>query len=158
MSRLLKISWFISLSVFLFTSCSKEEDKNRVTQYPVSFTVDLTKDNELESLYAYKVYTKKDIFLGNEYIDSPGIIVFNNGDPMEIGKPYVAYDVRCPYENKMDVQVSLDGIEAICSECKSKYDLTFGTPIEGPSRKRLQDYCINNSSSGLKRLLIRNCN
>jgi nitrite reductase/ring-hydroxylating ferredoxin subunit len=136
--------------------CEKNEERQRVSYRRVLFTVDLLLDNCLENLYTYKIYTGSN--LAGEYIDAPGVLVFNNGDPMERGMPFVAYDMRCPYEDRQDVTILPNGIEAVCPVCTSKYELIYGSPKEGPSKARLQDYCVSWSGASSNRLLIRNCN
>jgi hypothetical protein len=150
---------FCFILFLLAVSCEKNEERQRVSYRRVLFTVDLAKDHILENDYVYKIYTKKDLINANEYIDTPGVLVFNNGDPMESGMPFVAYDLRCPVEDRQDATIVPNGIEAVCPVCKSKYDLlNFGHPVEGPAKERLQDYCIGWSSTVLKRLSVRNCN
>jgi hypothetical protein len=159
MNRFSKTGILCFILFLAAVSCEKNEKRQRVSWRRVSFTVDLMRDNSLENLYEYKIYTKSNLIYAGDFLDAPGVIVFNNDDPVELGMPFVAYDLRCPYEDRQDVTIVPDGIEAVCPVCKSKYDLIYGGhPLEGPSKERLQDYCINRSTDGTKRLSVYNCN
>jgi nitrite reductase/ring-hydroxylating ferredoxin subunit len=155
----------IGILCFIFllvVSCENNEPQQRISYRRVSFTVDLALYHTLENMYAYKIYTKSDLLNANEYIDAPGVLIFNNGDIMERGIPFVAYDTRCPYEDRQNATILPDpeknGIEAVCSVCKSRYDLiNFGQPVSGPAEKRLQDYCVSGNAAYPKRLSVRNC-
>ena len=141
-------------------SCEKTEEEQRVSWKRVRFSVDLMLNNELEGLYSYKVYAKKDIFKAGEYLEAPGVIVFNIGNMLNPGNPFVAYDIRCPYEDRVDITVSVnDEYKAVCPSCKSEYDLMAGgSPFSGPSNKRLQNYCVDGSYNSSRSLRVENCN
>lgn len=56
---------------------------------------------------------------------------------------FLAYERCCPYDPDKDcarVQVEKSGITAVDSCCGSRYILTDGSPIQGPSGYSLQQY------------------
>jgi len=67
-----------------------------------------------------------------------GLIVYRMGS-----NEFMAYERTCPYDPEKDcarVQVESSGITAIDSCCGSRFVLTDGSPIKGPSGYPLQQY------------------
>jgi hypothetical protein len=58
-----------------------------------------------------------------------------------------AYDRTCPYDfvtNAVSVKVNVDGFNAVCPQCSTKYALYgMGTPTSGPGRYPLKNYKTN---------------
>jgi len=158
-----KISGVILILLF-FVSCGKEEASQRVTHTYVNFTVNLSSvDAILDGGFTYKIFKNGEGHQNEgETRGVAGVIVFNNLDEDGDGIPLVAYDLRCPYENRLDALVVPQGTEATCSVCKSKYNLINGFPNKGSlSTISLQNYCVRNvsgSSTSNKLYRVYNCN
>ncbi|MDL2245600.1 hypothetical protein LJC54_08910 [Parabacteroides sp. OttesenSCG-928-J18] len=107
-------------------------------------------DMELNSVNHSKVYAKR----VNEFdrIGFGGIIVYHS--PFDTGYgSLVAYDRSCPYEAESSTVVVVEeqgDLYAVCSKCKSKYELTSGYPTqESISKYRLQQYRVQGTGSKL---------
>lgn len=55
---------------------------------------------------------------------------------------YYAFDLSCPYENRPDVRIIIDGLRVMCPSCKSEYDILGGSGavLVGVSRSPLKRY------------------
>ena len=62
----------------------------------------------------------------------------------------LAYDLACPVERKADVRVYIDNetYVAVCSQCKSTYDVTMGAgaPISGEAATGKYKYALKSYS------------
>lgn len=58
------------------------------------------------------------------------------------GEEYFVYDLACPVEYPRLSRVELEGVEAYCPECKSRYELLSGTarPLSGRASHPLRSY------------------
>lgn len=67
---------------------------------------------------------------------------------------YYAYDRACPIHPNKIYQLQIDGIEAHCPQCQSRYSLYYGAgaPIAGPAAKEriaLRKYATQETPDGL---------
>ncbi len=122
------------------SSCGKYE--NVIPDTCVDFTINFG-DPEFFNLLAAgnSVVVTKSTFnnLCSAGFGDNGIIVYNSGED------YYAYDRTCPYCYKvggLSIAVVIDGIYAVCPECKTNYALpSFGTPTKaGPGQYMLKNY------------------
>ena len=77
-------------------------------------------------------------FTANTYLGFGGVLLIGGVDPFT-SEPNVplAYDLSCPVECSQTVRVAVDpdGLEAVCPECGSRYDVVMagGSPVGGPA-------------------------
>ena len=91
----------------------------------VYLELDLTyQDRALKTLSAYKIYNQKNIDQAGEMTGFGGVLVYHGVNASGMDQ-YYAFDAACPYEAKTSiiVEVTDDGLYAICPKCGSKYDL-----------------------------------
>lgn len=70
---------------------------------------------------------------------------------------YYSYELACPYENKSDLHLQVQGSELICPQCKTKYEVLSGSgvPIEGVGKSPLRCYRVRYDQQ-IKMLTITN--
>jgi hypothetical protein len=98
--------------------------------------------------YVYVNITKYPDILAGDYIPVSGWVYITGGYRGIIvyrmtSTEFMAYERTCPYDPDKDcarVEVESSGITAIDSCCGSRYVLTDGSPIAGPSGYSLQHY------------------
>ena len=76
-----------------------------------------------------------------------GVLLIEGLDPYNnLGTYPLAYDLACPVERKANIRVSIDSENyvAVCSECKSVYDVTMasGAPIGGEAFNGKYKYAL----------------
>lgn len=64
----------------------------------------------------------------NTYTGFGGVLLFMAQDMSVGGDAPLAFDLACPVERNADVTVSIDpeNLEAVCSQCKSRYNILLG--------------------------------
>ena len=86
------------------------------------------RDKRLPANFPYNV---------NTYTGFGGILLMMGLDSSTGNYSPVAYDAACPVENRMDVVVGIDSdnFDAVCPNCKSRYDVFMGSggPKSGPA-------------------------
>lgn len=113
----------------------------------VYLELDLTfSDRALKAMSAYKIYNQKNIDQAGEMTGFGGVLVYHGVNASGMDQ-YYAFDAACPYEAKTSIIVEItdDGLYAICPKCGSKYDLLNGiaNPLEGPSDQYLKQYNVS---------------
>lgn len=136
------------LLIFLFNffSCGEEEIRNTGLA-PLLIKVNLNsgRDGALNSPGGYVIYTPASPHAGNEIINTPGILAFRTSIIGNSGKyGLIAYDLRCPNENDVNILISPSGSEltATCNSCKTVYNLMNGSVKSGSSEKILIHYLV----------------
>jgi Ferredoxin subunits of nitrite reductase and ring-hydroxylating dioxygenases len=139
---------------FLITcSCDKIEDSRIPRNHPVYLELYLdAEDRDLVPMSAYKFFTINNINISSQRVGYAGVLVYHGVDGN-----YYAFDMACPHEASRNsiIQMSDDGIYAVCPTCKSKYDIShgIGNPVEGPSRFTLRRYSVSRVGN---KLYVRN--
>ncbi len=137
----LKFSLFIIFSLFLLSTCSKD-NADVIPDVYVDFTIDLL-DPEFVNLAVIGTSDSVDATTNNwgyksAGYDGNGIIIYSGPDE------YYAYDRTCPYDyadNGLSIKIRLDLATAVCSHCGTRYSLsTYGTPVSGPGKYPLKNY------------------
>ncbi|MDF9829346.1 hypothetical protein [Parabacteroides sp. PF5-6] len=141
------------LVVLLIVSCTKTEEA-RIPLQRVYLELDLTfEDKELLNLTFSKTYIRGTSNLSEkEYTGFGGVYVYYSPQGY-----YVAYDLACPVEAVASTRIKIEkqgDAHAICPQCKTKYDLESGYPLEGIGTYRLQPYIISRPSAS--KLIVRN--
>lgn len=146
------------VSIGCFFSCGEDEQTYTIPQSAVNLTVNLNgADNILNTLYAYKTYESVSGQTAYTYLGYAGILLFC-ADINSEGIPVLnAFDLCCPYEDNRNVKVTpTQDRKAVCSKCKSEYDLLTGMRISGPSTERLQSYRVSYEVPYYGKFVIRN--
>ena len=122
--------------------------RSSIPDFPVYLELDLTyEDRGLKSPQASKIYIKgKSALSAYEKTGFGGVLVYN-GIRDGSSENYYAFDAACPVEvnQKIIVEVDSFGIYAVCPECGTKYDISYGigNPIEGIAKERLKRYPVD---------------
>jgi len=115
------------VSFFLFNSCNKDEDVEQIPYVYVNFELyPNTLDYIADGQWAYATGGYK------------GIIIYR---PQH--EEFLAFERACPYDPLVDearIMVESSGIIAVDTVCGSRFLLTDGSPIEGPSGIALKQY------------------
>ena len=124
------ITCIIILSIIVLTACDQRYNTyNPIPEMPGFISI--TEPNK-----------------SGQYIGYGGLLIFYGFDNY-----YYAYDLSCPHECKKEIRVipSMAGI-AECPECKTKYDIGFGTgmPSGGESEYGLRRYTVTISGENLR--------
>ncbi|HLO91474.1 MAG: Rieske (2Fe-2S) protein [Chloroflexota bacterium] len=123
---LIKITAIFILLISTF-SCSKDENRDLIPYVYVNFTMyPNTIDFIATGQWAYVTGGYKDI------------IIYR---PME--DEFMAFERACPYDPLTEnarVNVEPSGLIAVDTVCGSRFLLTDGSPIEGPSKIPLKQY------------------
>lgn len=118
---------FLLLSVFMFTSCGNEHERDQIPYVYVNFEI---YPNTIDYIpiggYAYVSGGYK------------GIIIYHY-----LADEFKAYERACPYdplEDNSRVFVDNSGLIAVDTVCGSQFLLTDGSPIKGPANIGLKQY------------------
>lgn len=91
----------------------------------------------------------------NTYTGFGGVLLFMGQDMQTGGGVPLAFDLACPVEHDVNVTVSIDpdNLDAVCSKCKSHYDVLIGSggPKSGMALERkvgLNPYRVVPTSTG----------
>ncbi len=154
--RIFYSSIVILAAVFSFNSCI-ENTVSTIPDYPVNLRLDLTATySTFYNSIGQQIYTKSNQIYYNdnafplketERTGFGGILIYTNYE-----RKYCAVDMACPYEAKRDVCVEIDGLEAVCPECGSKFDIynsEYAPPSKGPVTQALKKYKTQLSSNGI---------
>jgi len=140
-SKIIFSGIILSIAI-LYLSCSKEKN-DVIPDVYVDFYISLD-DPEFLSLNAPTnsvIVTYKTNNLGAPAAgyDSNGIIIYRADETQ-----FYAYDRTCPYDfavNNLSIKVNIDGIYAVCPQCRTSYALPAGgSPASGPGRYPLKNY------------------
>lgn len=121
---------YIPAIFLVLIGCSKEEKKNEIPVVAVSFVI-----NPNSTEYIELNGTGGWVYLTGGY---RGIIVYKKSD-----YEFMAYERACPYDWELtDARIDVEAtwLTTTCPSCKSRYILTDGTPIEGPTHYALKQY------------------
>ena len=114
-------------ALILFVSCDKENEKSEIPYVYVNFVI-----------YPNTI----------DFIPEGGYVTASGGyRGLIIYRPFsdqfMVFERACPYDPLEDharVIVEDNGVIAIDTVCGSRFILTDGSPIEGPSRRPLKQY------------------
>jgi len=126
------INIFLIVTILLFSlSCKKEGEDDRIPYVPVNFTIYLSLPQYagLNSVGGYELIS------GYGY---RGVIVYRRAL-----EEYVAYDLACPYDptaTSAKLTVDSSGITMVDLNCGSKFGLTDGSILHGPSTRPMKSY------------------
>lgn len=142
------ITYIIILSIIVLTACDQRYNTyNPIPEMPVNYTLNIVRDAPILMTQGGFISITEPNKSG-QYIGYGGLLIFYGFDNY-----YYAYDLSCPHECKKDVRVipSMAGI-AECPECKTKYDIGFGTgmPSGGESEYGLRRYTVTISGENLR--------
>ena len=130
------------LTAVSLTSCKKSEN-DVIPDVYVNFYINLSDPEffDLNAIGNTKIITSATNNWGSDAAGygGNGIIVYRS--TMD---EFYAYDRTCPYDfavNGKSIKVNIDGIFAVCPECRTTYALpSFGTPYSGVGRYPLKNY------------------
>jgi nitrite reductase/ring-hydroxylating ferredoxin subunit len=114
----------------LSAACSKDEPANEIPYVNFSFSLDPNNPQ----------YDKLNAVGGWETVVGGynGILIYR-----KMVNEFVAFERACPYDplkSGAQVRVESSGTICYCPVCNSRYIMTDGTPIAGPSRYTLRQY------------------
>jgi len=142
----LNIFFIITMTLFLTASCDLEKN-DVIPDINIDFRMNLYSDPEFFDLYytagSYVIITAAHDHLGygTGGFSENGIIIYNTG--ME-GFEFYAFDRTCPHcyvTNSEITAVNVDGVEAVCPVCDTKYLMgSTGMPYSGPGQYYLKNY------------------
>lgn len=158
--RILIRIYILLIFLFTFFSCGEEEVRN-TSFAPMLIKVNLNsgRDGALNSPGGYVIYTPASPHAGNEIINLPGILAFRTSIMGNSGKyGLIAYDLRCPNENDVNILITPSGAEltATCNGCKSVYNLMDGSVKSGTSKKNLMHYSVQEGNVFGEDFIIHN--
>lgn len=135
MNRLFFSVLTIIFSSFI-TSCEREEE-NPIPNLSVNIRTPYSDFMQLRNAGSHIEYKYGNFYAAGTALGYGGVLIFRDYD----NKLHAA-DLACPVEADKTVVVRVEMPYAICPNCNSKYDLTFGfcSPISGPSKHNLRIY------------------
>ena len=99
------------------------------------------RDAVLRNISSYKEFTTPRS--ANEKVGKSGLLVINIGIKDDGLFDLKAYDLCCPFENRIDTKINLIGLKGVCPKCKSEFDVTgIGDRTSGPATRGLFFYRI----------------
>ncbi|MDR0995153.1 MAG: (2Fe-2S)-binding protein, partial [Tannerella sp.] len=130
---------FYLLSLISLAACDTTYQSS-IPDRAVNLKLDLTfEDRGLVGMGGYEIITKPRE--ANDRLGFGGILVFHAYDDN-----YYAFDLSCPYEANPNIRVAVDstGIYAVCPNCGSRFDLSYGLayPTQGPAKESLRRYAV----------------
>jgi nitrite reductase/ring-hydroxylating ferredoxin subunit len=125
-----KVWLFPAMVCLVLISCGKDEQAPDIPDAYVSFSIN---PNSTQ-------YEQLNVVNGWETVVGGynGILIFRPGI-----NEFVAFERACAYDPTKEgaqVRVEEGGTICYCPVCKSRYIMTDGTPIEGPSHFPLKQY------------------
>ncbi len=127
----------LSLLGVLAVLSACKDDESTIADYPVYVKTSYSEYQTLATVNRCVTYTNDDVYSTNTQLGFGGICIFRdlNGD---IG----CCDLACPYENLRTVTLTVKMPYATCTQCGSKFDLSYGTgtPLQGPAKSILKLY------------------
>lgn len=128
---------FLIVSLFIGTvSCTKEEE-NTIPNRNVNVRTPYVDYMQLRNAGSHVEYRYGNYYAAGTLLGYGGILIFRDYDNV-----LHAADLACPVEASEDVTINVEMPYAICPQCSTKYDLTFGfcTPVSGPGKHYLKTY------------------
>lgn len=136
-------------------ACSGDEPEDVLPDYTVSITLRLDDAQyaHLQNLGEFLEITSAR-GVSTAYLGVGGVLVVHSVLPLDPSTPFAAYDMACPYcyyrssaSPRPCVHAQEGGMQAICEECGSVYDISqgFGNCMDGPG-SQLQVYSTVYSS------------
>ncbi len=127
---------FFSLALFMLLGCD-DEDATPAPRVYVNLHLPLNLPQYEQLAFPGSLYTYK-----NEGFQGRGVYILHCPD----GERFKAYDATCPQHlPDRPVSLTLEGFEAVCPFCSTRYDL-LNSGMEEGGRHRLQEYkCRYNS-------------
>lgn len=152
----------LMVAVVLLLGCDKINNE-ALPSYPVRIDLSnhgLWNTYGVHSLGEYRIFNRpKGIpsnfpYNVNTYTGFGGVLLFMGQDVSGNAAP-LAFDLACPVEHNPEVAVSIDpdNLDAVCSKCKSRYDVItgMGGPKSGMAidhKVGLNIYKVRSSSTG----------
>lgn len=132
----MKKIWLLPLFIILLVSCSNSRERTKNPNIP-NYSVNLTVDTNLP-LYSNLKFPSSPVYIPN--YGAKGIIIMRTGEGT-----YNAFDAACPNQALASCKaMTVDGIMAICSCDKSKYNLYTGLgDLEYPMKQYRVDAAGN---------------
>jgi hypothetical protein len=135
--------------LFALASCSSDEPEDVLPERTVRITLRLddAEYTHLQNLGEFLEITSSR-GLATAYLGVGGVLVVHSMVPLDPSVPFAAYDMACPYcyyrsdaLPRPRVYALEGGMQAVCEECGSVYDISqgFGNCIDGPG-SQLQVY------------------
>ncbi len=130
---------YIVFSTIFFMSISscREEEENPIPNRNVNINTSYSDYMQLRNAGSYVEYKYGNFYAAGTLLGYGGILIFRDYD----NKLHAA-DLACPVEANENVTVEVNMPYAICPQCNTKYDLSFGfcTPVSGPGNFALKIY------------------
>ncbi len=135
MNRLLFALSTLAFSIGI-SSCHKEEEQP-IPERNVNIRTPYADFMQLRNAGSHVEYHYGEYYAAGTLIGFGGVVVFRDYD----NKLHAA-DLACPVEVDENITVNVNMPYAICPQCNTKYDLTFGfgTPVSGPGKFPLKMY------------------
>jgi|GEM_PF-2029140 len=145
--KYIQTSLLLFISVLIFISCAKEENRDSDIPYAqVEIDINYKTEHQFDNAYYYKQYYTGKNTSAAGYVGVLAISLYsNNTNGTLILK---AFELCCPYEAplKNELNVVVDNWTLKCPKCNSQYSLIDdGRAKSGPAvadGKRLKSYAV----------------
>lgn len=160
-----KTYYFVFLATLFLSACNEKSNKSSIPSSPVNIYLDISIHyTHLNAPNENQCFTKEDINSTNPYPDARifavgygGVLIHSipSTNPNNLlGIEYSAFDMACPYEVDKNILVHPDesGAYAVCKECNSKFELTFGqiADKDSPAKENLKRYNAIRTGNNLR--------
>lgn len=127
----------ILLFILVVSGFSCKDDRTTIPESEVYVKTTFSEYQTLMSVNRAVVYSVNKIYPLNFKLGYGGVCIFR-----DLERQIKCCDLSCPYESLRTVTLDIKMPYAICPECGSKFDLTYGqgNPIEGPVKCGLKMY------------------
>lgn len=123
------------LLLVILSSC--RNDQSAIPSAEVYVKTSYSEYMTLMKVNSCVIYSQDDIYPSNFKLGYGGIIIFRDLEGL-----IRSCDLACPYEALPGFRLEVEMPFAYCSECGSKFDLTYGVgnPIGGPAECGMKIY------------------
>ena len=148
--RLFKFTFLLVMACAMLTGCEKINNKS-LPGFSVRINLgDYGRWNTygVHALGEYRVFNRvKGLpsnfpYDVNTYTGFGGVLLFMGQDMRTLEPVPFAFDMACPVEHDVNVTITIDpdNLDAVCSKCKSRYDVLIGAG--GPKSGIAIDYKV----------------